>query len=180
MLKYTLLLLTVLVILSSCTQNIQNDEVNPCSTDSDCPSGVCNLIKADQGECATTTCTPGDRTSTNHFFCNSSKEWQPSKQPGESCTEDYECFRQSCFMNPTCGLADIPAVSCKDNVCASEIRPNECEQQGLKKILRKDQFNEQCFESIAQRVLPTVCAPCGNNVCETELESKCNCPEDCA
>ncbi len=173
-------LIVALLILSSCTQqNASNDTVNACTTDTDCPSGVCNPLKADQGECAPITCTPGDRTSTNHFFCNSSEEWQPSKAPGQPCKEDYECFRQSCFMNPMCELSDIPAVSCKNSVCTAQIHENECEQQGLKKILRKDQFNEQCFESIAQRVLPTVCAPCGNNVCETELESKCNCPEDC-
>jgi hypothetical protein len=82
-------------------------------------------------------------------------------------------------MNPTCALSDIPAVSCKNNICTSEIQPNECEQQGLTKILRKDQYNQDCFESVAQMILPTVCAPCGNNICETDVESICNCPVDC-
>ena len=173
-------IIITLLILSSCTPPLYNDYVNPCQADSDCPSGICNLLKADNGLCLFNPCTTGDRTSTNHFFCNISKEWQSSKQPGESCNEDYECFRQSCFMNPTCDIADIPAISCKNNICTSEIQQNECEQQGLKKILRKDQYNQDCFESVAQMILPTVCTNCGNNICETKLESKCNCPEDCS
>ncbi len=168
--------LVLLLIITACAQanNVRTD----CRSDADCQSGVCNLMKADNGVCAAEPCIPGERTTTNHFFCNIEKEWQQSKLPGDSCTYDYECFRQSCFMNPSCELADIPAVTCTDNVCVSEFQLNECEQQGMKKILQKDQFNADCFESLAQRVLPTVCAPCGNGICD-DVESRCNCPEDC-
>jgi len=31
---------------------------------------------------------------------------------------------------------------------------------------------------MAQRILRTVCAPCGNGVCDPD-ESVCNCPRDC-
>ena len=88
-------------------------------------------------------------------------------------------------MNPSCDVSGITntIVSCnKDNLCVSEQGKDECELQGLKKVLQKDQYMKtadgSCFESIAQMVLPTVCVNCPNGICEEE-ESKCNCPEDC-
>lgn len=88
-------------------------------------------------------------------------------------------------MIPSCDLTDIPRTSafCKNNVCTQEIAQDECEAQGLKRILDKneyDVYDGRCIESFAQRALNTVCAPCGNGVCEENLESECNCREDCA
>lgn len=155
-----------------------------CGSHKGCRSGVCNHQKADFGSCASEVCSLGEKTDNNNFFCRDNK-WYPSKRSGESCSDDFECFKQTCFMIPDCQLTDIPRTKafCKNNVCVQEVEKDECELQGLKRVLRKDQFMGQeqgeCFESVAQMVLPTICAPCGNGVCDAELESVCNCPEDC-
>ena len=174
----------IVFILMSCTQanTIQYpDEVIYCTQHSDCPSGICNPFKAETGTCATEPCKVGEQSRTNEYFCNASSQWQKSKQLGEQCTDDFECYKPTCFMNPTCELTDIPRtiVSCTNNVCISEITA-DC-PPGLRRILQKDQYwtnGTSCFESIAQMVLPTICAPCGNGVCDQE-ESICNCPMDC-
>ncbi|MDP3765830.1 MAG: hypothetical protein Q8R04_04925, partial [Nanoarchaeota archaeon] len=73
-------------------------------------------------------------------------------------------------------------VSCDNNKCISRVEKDSCEKQGLKTVLAKSEFmptsDGSCVESIAQRELKTVCAPCGNSICD-EIESKCNCPQDC-
>ena len=51
-------------------------------------------------------------------------------------------------------------------------------------MLRKDQYSlledGSYIENMVRMELPTVCAPSGNGVCDEELESACNCPEDCS
>jgi len=54
---------------------------------------------------------------------------------------------------------------------------------GKKTILAKSEYkidtSGRCYETLEQRQLTTVCAPCGNHTCDQPLESKCNCPQDC-
>ena len=167
------------LIIAGCTQ-IDQQENQECHSDSECESGVCDFMKQDFGICAPVVCETGVQAqgiSDISFFCNENNEWQKIKNGGERCDFDYECFRETTKDCPTCH--NDYSYSCKNNTCTAEKQLNECEQQGLKRILRKDQYFGECIESIAQLTLPTVCAPCGNGVCNVELETKCNCPEDC-
>ena len=158
-------------------------EGEDCKLHVECKSGVCSYYKADNGYCTSISCKKGIREDNNNFFCNEVGKWAKSKGEGEPCEYDYECYQPTCFMRPNCGTANLPVVSCRNGVCFHEFVENECERQGMKKLLRKDQYSitddGRCFESMAQMILPTVCAPCGNGICDDEVESKCNCPEDC-
>ncbi len=151
-------------------------EGEDCRQHSECRSGVCDHYKKDHGKCAPTSCETGKRSDNNNFFCNENGEWDQSNREGESCAQDYGCHQPTCFMIPACDLTDIPRTRarCKDKVCVYEIEQDECDKQGLKRILTK----EDCG-SMAQRTLSTTCAPCGNGACDKEIESECNCPEDC-
>ena len=185
----------ILITLSGCTNvskvtsngNVNNlkQAQSDCTDHSECISGVCDHYKADMGKCAATLCKEGEKSDNNNFYCEKNGKWRKSKITGDNCTQDYECFKPTCFMNPSCDVSGISntIVSCnKDNLCVSDDGMDECELQGLKKVLQKDQYMKtadgSCFESIAQMVLPTVCVNCPNGICEEE-ESKCNCPEDC-
>ncbi|MEZ4815598.1 MAG: hypothetical protein R3A80_10395 [Bdellovibrionota bacterium] len=55
------------------------------------------------------------------------------------------------------GYSD-PKFCCKDNIII--IDKEACERTGLVGFAG-------------------ICAPCGNNICDTQWEDKCNCPEDC-
>lgn len=192
--KKTVLLFVILICLCGCT-NINKDAENinvknlkqgqeDCTEHSECLSAVCDHYKADMGKCADTKCSEGEKSDNNNFYCDKNGEWQKSKITGDNCMEDYECFKQTCFMNPMCDLYSIEntIVSCENNLCISVDGMDECELKGLKKVLQKDQYmtteDGSCFESMAQMVLPTVCVDCPNGKCE-EAESKCNCPDDC-
>ena len=182
LMKYYYFLIFSLILSACAPVSQKTSDGLYCNHNSDCPSGVCNPLKADYGTCAIEPCVSGERTRTNDFFCNAHGQWQPSKQAGESCTTDSECYKPTCFMNPSCELTDIPytTVSCRNGSCTSEI-VSDC-PPGFKRILEKDQYwtnGTSCFESMAQMVLPTVCAPCGNGVCDNTTESACNCPRDC-
>jgi hypothetical protein len=137
------------------------------------------------GRCVKSPCTPGERTDNNNLFCNGASAWEVSIKDGEACEADYQCFEPTCFMVPTCQLTDIPRTRalCRDGRCVLEVSGDGCGPEGGKRVLRKDQYSVledgSCMESMAQMELPTVCAPCGNGVCDEELESACNCPEDC-
>lgn len=52
---------------------------------------------------------------------------------------------------------------------------------GLKNIAEKqptiNKDTDICSQSIG--VPYNLCSPCGNNVCDSQYEDKCNCPEDC-
>jgi len=186
--KKILFLLIIAFTLNGCTNGpelTENDTDKDCRENTECISGVCDHYKADMGKCAAIKCTEGEKSDNNNFYCDKNGKWQKSKITGDNCTKDYECFKPTCFMNPMCDVSGIlnTVVSCnKDNLCISDDGMDECEQQGLKKVLQKDQYmpteDGSCFESMAQMVLPTVCVNCGNSICEEE-ESKCNCPQDC-
>ena len=155
-----------------------------CNLHDQCASGVCDHYKADLGKCAVTDCEPESKIDNNHFYCGQNRLWHASRNVGEFCEFDFECFKQTCFMIPDCQLTDIPntIVSCENNKCVSRVEKDSCEKQGLKRVLAKNEFiptsDGSCVESMAQRELKTVCVPCGNHVCD-EPESNCNCPEDC-
>lgn len=156
-----------------------------CREHAECTSNACDHYKADMGRCAASPCTPGDRTDNNNLFCNGASAWETSIKDGEACEADYQCFEPTCFMVPTCQLTDIPRTRalCRDGRCVLEVGGDGCGPEGGVRVLRKDQYSVAedgtCMESMAQMELPTVCAPCGNGVCDEELESPCNCPEDC-
>lgn len=182
------LALVIIVLLNACIPQTQShlpnttDQLIYCNKQSDCPSGICNPLKADYGTCVPEPCASGEQSRTNEYFCNASSQWQQSKQVGEHCENEFECYKPTCFMNPTCELSDIPytIVSCTNNICTSKVT-SDC-PPGSRRILEKDQYwtnGTSCFESIAQMVLPTICAPCGNGICDNATESVCNCPQDC-
>jgi hypothetical protein len=60
--------------------------------------------------------------------------------------------------------------------------PDGCTGPERRKVLHPDEYQVDaagnCMQSLAQRVLRTVCVPCGNGRCDP-LESHCNCAEDC-
>ena len=160
-------------------------EGQDCNADVECQSGVCDFIKQDWGKCAPVNCAVGTQAqgiSDIAFFCNQNNEWQLIKKIGENCANDYECFKAMCKDNPGCHPGDY-RYYCKNNVCAAERQLNECEVQGLQRVSAKEAVTNsstgECQIFIEQREEPTVCAPCGNGICEADLESKCNCPADC-
>ena len=126
-----------------------------CRAHSECASSVCDFYKQDMGKCASSVCASGDEV----VGINGAVEYS-CDNGGWSKVENGE---QTCKDSPYCDLSQ------------------PCDE-GLTRVLRKDQFTitegGQCFESVAQMVLPTVCVPCGNGVCDNQ-ESECNCPADC-
>ena len=159
------------------SQNLQQ-----CTEHSACASKVCDHYKKDLGNCAPKRCEIGEKTDNNNYYCNNELKWEKSKKKGTSCQNDFECFQQTCFMNPRCGLNQIPKASCEGGKCVLEAGPDPC-GVGMSTALRKDQYNldqdGNCQESMAQMVLPTVCIKCGDSICDEETESECNCPKDC-
>ena len=54
--------------------------------------------------------------------------------------------------------------------------------KGLKHRIQKNQFDENCvnlFEKYGGGGYVGICLACGDGVCDSKYESKCNCPEDC-
>lgn len=156
-----------------------------CRSDTECRSGVCDFIKQDMGTCADTKCSPGSQAQGIYdisFFCNRDGHWEKIKKTGDPCMHNYECYTRTCKDAPDCPPGDY-LTSCKNGICVLEQQRNECELKGLKRITVKEDADQNrdgsCFKTLAQRELKTVCSPCGNGVCERELESKCNCPADC-
>lgn len=178
--KFFVLFLGMVILISGCVSNpepkgkLSGEE---CRENTECRSAVCDLYKQEMGTCAPTPCRSGDKTNHNDFYCDESGKWQSSKQVGSACQNDYECFQPNCYEAPVCNVRE--KSSCEENLCIEKHLLDECEQKGQKKVLRADQYDEECFESVAQMALPTVCAPCGNGVCDKDLETKCNCREDC-
>lgn len=190
MIKFILCLTAFLIFTSCNTEKILKPsdalkaEGADCFNHADCASGVCDHYKAESGLCAPLPCAEGEKSDNNNFYCTAENQWKKTKQSGEACKNDYECYKPTCFMNPACELSPVSrtTVRCAGNVCLAETAPDECEAKGFKRALDKNFYTLQedgrCFESMEQRILPTVCINCGNGVCE-EKESKCNCKEDC-
>jgi hypothetical protein len=157
-------------------------KAKPCSAHSECPSGVCSHFKADNGECAPEKCTVGERADNNHFYCGKAGKWEKSKGEGEACAETLECYQPTCFMNPMCDANPKEQAACEAGKCVLRPLPDACTAKGWKTVLHPSEYSVdeggRCMESLAQRVLQTVCVPCGNGKCDPD-ESKCNCPVDC-
>jgi hypothetical protein len=144
---------------------------------------VCSHFKKDSGLCAPTDCSPGERADNNLFFCDEAGRWRESKRDGDSCAHAYECYESNCFMNPTCDLHPPGRAVCRDGKCATEAAADPCAPRGMMRVLAPEEYmrgdDGSCMESIEQRILRTICVPCGNGSCD-EGESVCNCPGDCA
>jgi hypothetical protein len=153
-----------------------------CRAHSECASGVCDHYKKDNGYCAKPDCSAGERVDNNHYFCSSARKWQKSKAKGEPCRYAYECFEPTCYMNPSCDLTPKSVAQCQKGICTLRVEMDECAKQGRRRVLAPEEWHRStdgsCFQSMAQRLLRTVCVPCGNGRCDSE-ESACNCPEDC-
>lgn len=147
-----------------------------CFDHNQCASGVCDRIKQAEGKCAAVSCETGQRASYNEFFCNEKHKWSASIKEDGKCGNDYECYQPTCANMPNCDATDVPRTKalCKDNICFYEIAQDECEKQGMKRILAKGSCG-----SMAQMILPTICAHCGDGICNQTIEGYCNCPEDC-
>lgn len=174
----SLLFLTLLLAGNGFSHEGEKD----CKLHSECPSGVCNHIKADFGHCAPKKCKPGEKTDNNNFYCKDNGKWQASKKAGEVCVKDLECFQPTCFMNPRCDVMPKKVSSCKEGKCILVGQADLCEAKGMKRVLAAEEWIQssdgRCMESMAQRVLRTVCVPCGNGKCDPG-ESVCNCSQDC-
>ncbi len=154
-----------------------------CQTHEECPSGVCDHYKKSNGFCAPRPCRTGDRADNNRFYCSPVGRWEPAKSAGEACGADYECRAPNCFMNPMCDLTPKVRVTCREGRCFHDAVPDACAAAGKVRALHPKEFwvdpDGNCQQSLAQRILETVCIPCGNGRCD-DLESTCNCPEDCS
>ena len=155
-----------------------------CQTDNECSSGVCNFIKQDSGECMPGQCSTGEQAiginGQTSFYCDHNNQWQKVKKFGEYCDYDYECLIITCKDNPGCHPGEFKYY-CKNNECVAQQQPDPCQIQGLVRIIQKDEYfdKDKCIETFAQREIQTVCAPCGNGICDTDMENNCNCPSDC-
>jgi hypothetical protein len=154
----------------------------PCRAHSECASGVCSHYKADNGLCAKVGCKPGTHADNNHFFCNPKGKWEKSRRVGQACTKSFECFQPTCYMDPVCDTRPKLRALCEGGTCKQVVIKNACSAKGHKKLLAPEEYSlsadGRCIKSMAQRLLKTVCVPCGNGVCDKN-ESHCNCPADC-
>ncbi len=175
-----LVILAVLAV--GCAAGSAAEKKKPCLAHAECASGVCSHYKKDNGFCAPRECSPGERADNNHFFCDASKRWRKSKREGEPCAEAFECFQPTCYMDPMCDARPKQTAACKAGKCVLVTEPDACMRAGKQRVLAAEEYlqdeNGRCMESMAQRVLRTVCVPCGNGTCD-EGESVCNCPADC-
>ena len=56
---------------------------------------------------------------------------------------------------------------------------NKC-CEGLKRITASKYYSEDCnIDKLLWGGSMSTCSNCGNRICEENLETKCNCPEDC-
>ena len=180
--------LIALLTLSACRpadgkpKSADKVERQPCRAHNECASGVCSHYKADNGFCARVKCKPGEHADNNHFFCNRAGKWEKSRREGEACGKSFECFQPNCYMDPVCDTRPKVRALCEGGVCNQVVIKDACSAKGFKKLLAPEEYavsaDGRCIESMAQRLLRTVCVPCGNGVCDKN-ESRCNCPADC-
>ncbi|NMB91382.1 hypothetical protein GYA37_00880 [candidate division WWE3 bacterium] len=99
----------------------------------------------------------------NIYYSNNLRKDQPTQ---EHCAKAGESPISNLDM--TTGKVN-PNIKTKD--CCLE----------LKKIERKQTINIEnsniCGKNIG--TLNYICSPCGNNICDTQYEDHCNCPQDC-
>jgi hypothetical protein len=143
---------------------------------------VCSHYKKDNGFCAPVQCAWGQRADNNHYYCDGSGKWRKSKQEGEACAKVWECYQPTCYMDPMCDARPKRTAVCRQGKCVLQVEADACTLQGKKRVLAAEEYSQdeggRCMETLAQRILRTVCVPCGNGACDPD-ESVCNCPEDC-
>ena len=92
------------------------------------------------------------------------------------CPLQMRCEGQVCV---NVGCADegevVPAIGSSH---ISEHTTTEC-CRGLKGILHKDLTDNDCNLKMWGGGTAVCTKKCGNGICDTTHESKCNCPEDC-
>jgi len=96
---------------------------------------------------------------------------------GDYCVfPDNETCKLSDFFSGICGQEYIKELSCIES--GGSIKPgHEC-CRGLYPIGVSNPGGPEGACVIKVGVL-SICAPCGDGVCEEELENICNCPKDC-
>lgn len=109
------------------------------------------------------------------FYCFNKIEEKSVKTPEVNKTTNGK-------VESTCAKAGERSISNFDMTKGKtdpSIKPLNC-CSGLKNI--SDKQTEGTSANIcAQRtgVLNNLCSPCGNDVCDSQYEDSCNCPEDC-
>ncbi len=94
---------------------------------------------------------------------------------GEDCVfDDGERCAQWAFYNGDCGREYVKDLSCTESG-EPNLPGHEC-CSGLVPI-QPAVLGEN--GSCGFRTGWSICAPCGNGICDVDLENKCNCPEDC-
>lgn len=94
-----------------------------------------------------------------------------------------QTIAQPTITESSCAKAGERSVSNFD-MTTGKINPNikikNC-CQGLKNIAEKqsavNKGTDICSQSIG--VPYNLCSPCGNAICDSQYEDRCNCPEDC-
>ncbi len=83
------------------------------------------------------------------------------------------------FYNGTCGAEYVKELDCID-IGESNLPGTVCCLGGL---VPKQAISEYAtfddLECVQSEGAWPICIPCGNGVCNTDYENKCNCPEDC-
>lgn len=92
------------------------------------------------------------------------------------CTTQMKCEEERC-VEVGCIQEGKTGPSAGINPEWLNHLPSEC-CPGLKEIIYKNYFDENCKRTMLVGAPNFICSACGNGMCE-EWESKCNCPEDC-
>jgi hypothetical protein len=168
-----------------CSSNYVFEESDSCKTNNDCNSGVCSIMKKDNGVCMDSKCKEGQFSigvsGWTEKYCDEKSKWRQTRKLGEKCTLDYECSAPTGKDCPTCNIEDMKYY-CKQGICAADRQATYCDMQGLRTLISKDEFSfhyGECQPTMEQRALKTICSDCGNRICEHDQESICNCPDDC-
>jgi len=104
-------------------------------------------------------------TSLSHtsYFCNQSGDWEKTRQNGDKCNESFEFAAVICKDAPGCHPGDYRTI-CLNNTCMTKETPDPCLAKGIIRIITKQDADisgdETCIESLAQREIMTICAPC--------------------
>ena len=93
------------------------------------------------------------------------------------CTSTV-CGNSICeYIENVCNCPEDCDIACRDENYKCTISDIPC-CPGLKSVLLADEDEEgECFAPLP---CGSICAPCGDGVCEdSRFENKCTCPEDC-
>jgi len=88
-----------------------------------------------------------------------------------SATESCELWA---FFNGECGQDYVKDLACVESGDSLEPGMECC--SGLSPVSISSQVGNLCSQQVGSW---SICAPCGNNICDDEVENSCNCPSDC-